>query len=94
MELGEVAKRAEEAIVAAKEAEEVAAAARAAELEAESKLKGVAGATAFFKRAAEATADSTMSNEEKIHAEAGRRKALREAKAAQKVCVDLLPKNN
>jgi len=80
---GLAAELAEAAIEEAKRAEEAAAEARAAELERESKLTGVAGAAAFFKRQAEATQDTTMTNAERITAEAARRRALREAKKAQ-----------
>lgn len=69
MKAGEDAKKAEEAIIAAKLAAEEAARVRAEELEAESKLTGVAGMSAFFKRQAENTKDSTKSNEQTIKEE-------------------------
>lgn len=76
----EKAKIAEEEIIKAKELEELTIKLKEAEIEAESKLTGVAGKSAFFKRQAENTKDVTLTNEEKIKAEAARRKALREAK--------------
>lgn len=88
MAAGEKAKAAEEAIEAAKLAEEQKALQRAAEIEAESKLTGVAGAAAFFKRQAENNSDATMTNAEKITAEAARRKELREAKKAQSMALE------
>ena len=77
------AKAAEAAIAEAKRLEEVKAQKRAAELEAEAKLTGVKGAAAFFKRAGEATENTTLSNKERITQEAARRRELREAKKAQ-----------
>jgi hypothetical protein len=85
---GEAAQIAQEKIEAAKLAEEEAARKRAEEIEAESKLTGVAGATAFFKRAALDSADKGLTNEEKIKAEAARRKELREAKKAQAAALE------
>lgn len=66
----------------AKAREEEAARQRAEELEAESKLTGVSGAAAFFKR--QMVSDSTEDNMAKIKADAARRKALREARIAEK----------
>lgn len=63
----------------AKRRQDEAAAQRAAELEAEAKLTGVAGMSAFFKRRIEDQGDVTKTNEQKIKEEAARRKALREA---------------
>lgn len=83
MAAGIAAQKAQDAIEAAKLAEEEAARKRAAEIEAESKLTGVAGATAFFKRRADESGDQTLSNEEKIKAEAARRRELRDAQKAQ-----------
>lgn len=80
---GMKAAAAEAAIKRAKEMEEEKAAKRAKELEEEAKLTGVKGAAAFFKRAGEATESSTMSNKDRITAEAARRKELRDAKAAE-----------
>lgn len=78
---GEAAKIAEAEIAAAKLVEEEKAAVKAKELEEEAKLTGVKGAAAFFKRQAEGT--SSIDNKAKITEEAARRKALREAKAAE-----------
>lgn len=77
----------EKAMRVIKEAEaarEEAAAKRAAELESEAKLTGVAGMRAFFARQAEKTKDGGddpegLTNEQRIKAEAARRKQLREA---------------
>ena len=77
---GEKARAAEEEIARAKEAEEAKMAQLAKELEDEAKLTGVAGMSAFFKRQADNTKDSTVSNEQKVKEEAARRKVLREAK--------------
>jgi hypothetical protein len=49
---------------------------------------GVAGKSAFFKRQAEATHDATKTNEQRIKEEAARRRALKEAKAAEKGFLD------
>mmetsp|Transcript_38480 Transcript_38480/g.52130 ORF Transcript_38480/g.52130 Transcript_38480/m.52130 type:complete len:283 (-) Transcript_38480:313-1161(-) len=73
---------ARESIRAAAKREEEAAKQRAEELEAESKLTGVSGAAAFFKR--QMVTDSTEDNMATIKAAAARRKALREAKIAEK----------
>lgn len=85
---GEAAQRAQEAIEAAKLAEEEAARKRAEEIEAESKLTGVAGAAAFFKRQAMEKVDTTMTNAQKITEEAARRRELREAKKAQSAALE------
>ena len=81
-EAAERARKVEEEIQQAKEREEEIARLRAEEIERESKLTGVAGMSAFFKRQAENAKDSTMTNEQKIKEEAARRKELREAKKA------------
>lgn len=78
------AERVQAEMAEVKRREEEAAARRAAELEAEAKLTGVAGMSAFFRRAAESTADTTKTNEQRIKEEAARRKALREAEQAAK----------
>jgi len=85
---GESAIKAQEAIEAAKLAEEEAARKRAEELEAESKLTGVAGAAAFFKRQATERVDTTMTNAQKITEEAARRRELRDAKKAQAAALE------
>lgn len=82
------AEAAQAEIEAAKRREEEAAAKRAAELEAEAKLTGVAGMSAYFKRAAEKTQDSTKTNEQRIKEEAARRRALREAEKQAKAAAD------
>jgi len=64
---GQKAKAAEAAIAKAKELEEAKAQARAKELEEEAKLTGVKGAAAFFKRAGEASGETTMSNKVRAH---------------------------
>lgn len=80
---GEEAARVRAAIEAAKAAEEEKARRRAEELEAESRLTGVAGMSAFFKRQMEGATDVTKTNEQKIKEEAAHRKALRDAKARE-----------
>lgn len=72
---------AEEEIKRAREEEEAEKKKKAEELEAESRLTGVAGMAAFFKRQVEGAQDVTQTNEQKIREEAARRRALREAKA-------------
>lgn len=72
---------AQKAIEEAKRKEEEDAAKEAAEIEEESKLTGVKGAAAFFKRQAAGAAQ--MSNKEKIQAEAARKRELRAAKEAE-----------
>ena len=80
MAAGEKAKAAEAEILRAKEAEDAKIAQLAKDLENEAKLTGVAGMSAFFKRQADNTKDTTMSNEQKIKEEAARRRALKDAK--------------
>lgn len=83
MAFGLKAQAAEAAIAEAKRLEEEKAQKRAVELEEEAKLTGVKGAAAFFKRQAESTGSSTMSNKERITMEAARRRELRDAKKAE-----------
>lgn len=85
---GEKAAEAQAAIATASAADEEATKKRADELEKEAALTGVAGKSAFFKRQAEATHDVTKTNEQKIKEEAARRRALKEAKAAEKSFLD------
>jgi len=89
---GEAARALEEAAAKAKADEEEAARKRAEELERESKMTGVAGMSAFFKRQIESSGDTTKSNEQRIKEEAARRKALREAKKKEKEALDAASK--
>lgn len=84
----EEAKRAEMEIEAKRLREEEAARKRAEELEAESRLTGVEGKKAFFKRQVENAGDKTKSNEQIIKEEAALRKQLREAKLKEKAAID------
>jgi len=66
-----------------KRAREEAEEKRNKEIEEEKKLSGVAGKAAFFKRQIEDSEDGTMTNEERIKADAARRRQIREAKKKQ-----------
>eukprot|EP00604_Paraphysomonas_vestita_P000881 CAMPEP_0174819118 /NCGR_PEP_ID=MMETSP1107-20130205/2160_1 /TAXON_ID=36770 /ORGANISM="Paraphysomonas vestita, Strain GFlagA" /LENGTH=149 /DNA_ID=CAMNT_0016032023 /DNA_START=481 /DNA_END=930 /DNA_ORIENTATION=- len=85
---GERARKLEEEEAQRKAAEEEAARLRAEEIERESRLTGVAGMSAFFKRQIENAGDATQTNEQKIKEEAARRKALREAKKKEQEALD------
>lgn len=84
---GEEAAKAEAAIAAANAEKERLAAERAAKIEEESKLTGVAGMRAFFKRQADGQAEAAKSNKETIQEEYERRKALREAKSKMNAAI-------
>jgi hypothetical protein len=84
----EEAKKAEMEILARKAAEEEAALRKAQEIEAESRLNGVEGKKAFFKRQADNVVDKTKSNEQMVREEAALRKQLREAKLKEKQAIE------
>ena len=81
-------RKAELEIEAKKLREEELARKKAEELEAESRLTGVEGKKAFFKRQAENTLDKTKTNEQIIKEEAALRKQLREAKLKEKQAIE------
>lgn len=62
----------------------------AEEIEAESKLTGVAGKGAFFRRQITNVTDTALTNEQLIKQEAAKRKALKEAKQKEKEALELL----
>lgn len=65
-EAGAKAREVEEAMEAAKREEEEKARIRAEELEKESKMTGVQGMSAFFKRQIEGQSDTTLTNEQRV----------------------------
>jgi hypothetical protein len=81
-------RKAEMEIEAKRLREEEAARKKAEELEAESRLTGVEGKKAFFKRQVENSLDKTKSNEQIIKEEAALRKQLREAKLKEKQAIE------